>query len=931
MEESESTASRYRPITELNIVRSEVWTRLSEEQREAIQVVSKVLPFRTNEYVVRELIDWSRVPDDPIYQMTFVQRGMLSEESYARIRSLIARGASAEEVRDAANEIRRGLNPQPDGQLTHNVPHLDGRPLPGLQHKYRETVLFFPGQGQTCHAFCTYCFRWAQFVDLPDVRFQSWETENLVAYLKAHPEVTDLLITGGDPMIMKTSVLRRYVEPLLAPELGHVRHIRIGTKALAYWPQRFVTDSDADDLLRLFEEVEAAGRHLALMAHYSHPAELGPEIARRAVQRIRSSGAEIRLQAPVLRRINDDPAAWASLWRTAVGLGMFPYYMFVERDTGPRQYFEVPLVRTHEIFRQAYNQISGLSRTVRGPVMSAAPGKVRVLGTTEIAGQACFVLDFLQARNPELVRRPFFAKLDPEATWLDELEPAFEGDRYFFDEARKAGLAQPSKPRREPAPAVLQTIGRKGPHRKAAEDRSSRLTVVKVGGSLLESREDLQKVAASIVERRSNGGSLLMVGSALKGVTDQLELAAIQALDPGLRNGHLSKTLAGLRQRHLDLAGALADDGATLRRVHDTLDNVESLVGAIREAGELPDSAYARLLSSGERLSVILLAAAVQAAGQKAQPIDSEEAGLRAEGPFRSGVCDLRGSAPGLRRLRQQLRDRILVLTGFYGIADDGSVILFGRGGTDNTACAVAAGLEADRLELWKDVPGFMSADPQQIRGARVIDEISFDEVAQMGAYGSRIVNHGSLEPLRGRSTEIFISSVQGVGSTSGTLLVESLQRDAPRVVALVSRNGYSELHLDCGPEDGVRKLGGRVLNTLVDARIRIGAFDADQGSVRFLVADTDVEPVRRVLGELIDGRPVEVRHSPPLIGAVGDGVAMDEEIRSRMLACLTEAGVRSDLVARPSGRSGLSFTVHADDLVPALSGLHESFFASME
>jgi KamA family protein len=833
----------------LNIARNDIWKHLAAEEREGIEVVSRVLPFRTNEYVVRELIDWSRVPEDPLYQMTFVQRGMLSEQNYTRMRDLLTRGASEEEVRGAANDIRRSLNPQPDGQLTHNVPYLDGKPLPGLQHKYRETVLFFPGQGQTCHAFCTYCFRWAQFVDLPDVRFHTLETDNLVAYLKAHPEVTDLLVTGGDPMIMKTSVLRRYIEPVLTEELPHLRNIRIGTKALAYWPQRFVTDPDADDLLRLFEEVVASGRHLALMAHYSHPAELGPEIARKAVQRVRGSGAEIRLQAPVLHRVNDNSDAWAELWRTAVTLGMFPYYMFIERDTGPRQYFEVPLVRTHEIFRQAYNQISGLARTVRGPLMSASPGKVRVLGVTDVFGEKCFVLDFLQARNPELVRRPFFARFDPEATWFDQLKPVFDGDREFFDHALKAVQAgEQADGAAHRAPAVITAHG----------GGASRLTVVKVGGSLLDGEAGLHRVASSVVKRRRGGEPLLIVGSALKGVTDLLDQAAAQALDPGLYNGHLGRTLESLRRRHLDMAAGISDGGSTRQRVADELGRIEALVGAIRDAGELPDSTYARLLSSGERLSVIILAAAIAAAGYKAQAVASEEVGLRASGPHRAGSCDIPASAPGLERLRSQLLGRIPVLTGFYGLGADG-VVLFGRGGSDNTACAVAAGLNADCLELWKDVPGFMSADPRAVRGARVIDQISFNEVAQMGAYGSCVVNHGCLEPLRGSAIRIFIASIGEAGP--GTLLLETIRRDSTRVVALASRRG----------ENG----------------------------------------------------------SPALVGAVGDGVAHDSGIRSRMLACLAESGVRSDLVAHPSGSSGLSCSVHPDDVFLALSGLHERFIAS--
>jgi L-lysine 2,3-aminomutase len=396
-------------------------------------VVSTVLPFKTNEYVMRELIDWERVPDDPMFQLTFVQRGMLSSEDFARMEGLLAAGADKAAIKRAADQIRRRLNPHPAGQVTHNVPTLEGRRLDGLQHKYRETVLFFPSQGQTCHAYCTFCFRWAQFVGLDDLKFESKETDDLCAYLKARPEVTDVLITGGDPMVMNADALRRYVEPLLSPEFEHVQSIRIGTKSVAYWPHRYVTDKDADDVLRLFDDVVAAGKHLAIMGHYNHPAELRTDTAEQAVRRIRQTGANVRMQSPLIRRINDDPNAWVELWQRGVKLGAIPYYMFVERDTGPKGYFEVPLERAWRIFGEAYQQVSGLARTVRGPSMSAFPGKVALVGVADIRGEKVFCLEFLQARNPDWVRRPFFAKYDPEATWLTDLRPAFGQSHFFFE------------------------------------------------------------------------------------------------------------------------------------------------------------------------------------------------------------------------------------------------------------------------------------------------------------------------------------------------------------------------------------------------------------------------------------------------------------------------------------------------------------------
>ncbi|WP_406638754.1 KamA family radical SAM protein [Amycolatopsis sp. WGS_07] len=406
---------------------------LPPAERLAVRAVAEVLPFRTNNYVVDELIDWSSAPDDPIYRLMFPQKDMLPEEDVAHIADLLRRDAPQHEVQQAVHRVRMRLNPHPAGQMQLNRPVLDGNVLEGLQHKYRETVLFFPRQGQTCHAYCSYCFRWPQFVGEPGLRIAADDggAEELVDYLLAHPEVTNVLITGGDAMIMSATVLRRYVEPLLA--LDQIESIRVGTKALAFWPRKFVTDPDAADLLALFEQVVRSGRNLALMAHFSHLRELETPIVEQAISRIRSTGAVIRTQAPLIRSINDSREVWEAMWRRQVRLGMVPYYMFVERDTGPADYFAVPLARGYEIFRGAYAAVSGLARTVRGPSMSTTAGKVCVDGVVEVAGRKVFALHLIQARNPDLVGRPFFAEYDPAAVWLSDLKPAFS-DRFPLEE-----------------------------------------------------------------------------------------------------------------------------------------------------------------------------------------------------------------------------------------------------------------------------------------------------------------------------------------------------------------------------------------------------------------------------------------------------------------------------------------------------------------
>jgi L-lysine 2,3-aminomutase len=437
-----AASERYEAIVPTNVARHPLWLRLEPEARRAIEVVSQVLPFKANSYVVDHLIDWDRVPDDPIFQLTFPQPGMLDPEAFAAVDRALRAGDPVA-LRAVVDAIRADLNPHPAGQATLNVPHIDGQPLPGAQHKYAETLLFFPAAGQTCHAYCTFCFRWPQFVGPEESRFRAKDHEQLVEYLAAHTEITDLLLTGGDPMVMRTGVVARYLQPVLDdPRLDHVQTIRIGTKALAYWPQRFVSDPDADELMRLFERVVATGRTLAVQAHVSHPVEFSTPVAQEAIRRIRSTGAMIRLQGPCIRHVNDDAETWRDLWTTGVRLGCVPYYMFVERDTGAKRYFELPLARCFSIYRDAYSRVSGLARTVRGPSMSATPGKVHILGTSEVEGEEVFVLQYLQCRRPELVRRPFFARFDAHATWFDQLRPAREADRPFFPSDWPSGGVQ---------------------------------------------------------------------------------------------------------------------------------------------------------------------------------------------------------------------------------------------------------------------------------------------------------------------------------------------------------------------------------------------------------------------------------------------------------------------------------------------------------
>ncbi|MGE4586258.1 MAG: KamA family radical SAM protein [Mangrovibacterium sp.] len=422
---------KYRAYTLANFREIPQLSRLSEEQKFIIEVVGTVLPFKVSNYVAAELIDWNHFEQDPFFILNFPQKGMLSGERFDRIARLLKNGATKPVIKKATDEIRLQLNPNPAGQES-NVPVMNGNRLTGIQHKYQETVLFFPTQGQTCHAYCTFCFRWPQF-SLNSFKFAMKEAGLLVEYLRQHTEITDILFTGGDPAVMPTKYFEHYFNTILDAGLDHIKTIRIGTKALTYWPFRFTTDEDATDLLNLFRKTAQQGISISLMAHFNHPRALETPQAQEAIRVLQQVGVQIRAQSPLLRHINDDPAIWARMWRREVDLGIIPYYMFVARNTGAQDYFAIPLEKAWQIYQQAIQQVSGICRTVRGPSMSCAPGKIQIMGTQKIKGERVFVLNFLQGRNPDWVGRPFFARYNPQAIWLDDLEPAFNEESFFFE------------------------------------------------------------------------------------------------------------------------------------------------------------------------------------------------------------------------------------------------------------------------------------------------------------------------------------------------------------------------------------------------------------------------------------------------------------------------------------------------------------------
>lgn len=333
--------------------------------------------FRANDYYT-SLIDWDD-PDDPIRRLI-----VPSGEELTGSGSL-----------DASNEAAN-------------------TPLPGLQHKYDDTALLLVTD--QCGGFCRYCFRKRLF--LPGSRETHRDCDHALGYIAAHPEITDVLLTGGDPLTLDTRRLREIIGRLLT--LPHVRTVRIGSKMPAFDPFRITDDPS---LATLVADVVEQGRSFYLMTHFDHPRELTSE-AVAAVATLRRAGAACLNQCPVSAGINDDPQVLAELFAACTDAGCPQYYVFQCRPTLGTGHFAVPLVRTADIVERARARVSGLSRRAR-LCLSHESGKIEVTGVDE---------DWIYARFHRAKRacdagRFLVYHRDDAACWLDELVPAEPGAR----------------------------------------------------------------------------------------------------------------------------------------------------------------------------------------------------------------------------------------------------------------------------------------------------------------------------------------------------------------------------------------------------------------------------------------------------------------------------------------------------------------------
>jgi len=347
--------------------------QLSYKEVRRLESVVDFFPFLSNTYYLG-LINW-RDRNDPIRRLVI---------------------PSTEELDDSDWGM---ADPSREGDYTV---------ASGLQHKYNDTALMLVSG--LCGSLCRYCFRKRLFME-------DKEREVLVGYdpaidyIRDHKEINNVLLTGGDPLRMKTSKLRGIVSQLR--RIKHVGVIRIGSKMVAYNPFRITEDPE---LPALIEEFSTPDRRMYFMLHFSHPNEITPQ-AVKAVNTLLKSGAVLCNQTPMIHGINDNPAVLAELFNRLSSIGVAPYYVFITRPAVGNKPYAVPITRAYEIFQDARRNLSGVAKRA-ALVMSHSSGKIEVCGMDNDS----IYLRYHRAADSSETGNMMVARRDEYAYWFDDLK-----------------------------------------------------------------------------------------------------------------------------------------------------------------------------------------------------------------------------------------------------------------------------------------------------------------------------------------------------------------------------------------------------------------------------------------------------------------------------------------------------------------------------
>ncbi len=448
------------------------------------------------------------------------------------------------------------------------------------------------------------------------------------------------------------------------------------------------------------------------------------------------------------------------------------------------------------------------------------------------------------------------------------------------------------------------------------------ITVMKFGGTSVGSAEALHRVA-NIVS--GTDGEKVVVVSAMSGITNFL----VGVVDNTLEDP--DSIVEQFANKHLMTAAQLFDD-ETLAEFRTEFD---SRLATFREAivGDRDDPFYRdNVVSQGERFSSLLLAYLLRSMGHKSVAICSEEAGIVACGHPMSGSADLLKTASGMTmKVKPLLAMGIIpIITGFYGANSDGKPLTFGRGGSDYSAAVVANAIDADMLEIWTDVDGFMSADPRIIPNAIKIDEMNFGEAAELAYFGAKVLHPRTIEPVRLKHIPLKVRN-SFKPEEPGTLIHHLRKCKNELLRSVAAKTDLSIITISSAEIAYRPAMVARIIEKIAEIDVIIYSISTSLSTVAFLVHNNDVKQTLRQLNGLSGGdiERIDVKNDVSLICAVGDNLLDKCGVSGDIFSAVKEAEANVEMISEGASDVSLNFVVPMSKVIDVVKLLHDRYIGA--
>jgi aspartate kinase len=453
------------------------------------------------------------------------------------------------------------------------------------------------------------------------------------------------------------------------------------------------------------------------------------------------------------------------------------------------------------------------------------------------------------------------------------------------------------------------------------------MKVMKFGGSTFKTPERLERVVEIV---RKDAGKNVIVVSALHGQTNEIReyISKIRT-----DKEEIDSFIGHLRKRHVAFAKNIISDKKILKNVLETLDKLilklERLLFGVAYTEELTPRTTDLILSSAERMSAYIMEGVLLNNNIKAKAYEADRIGILTDGVFCNATADLKNTEKNLRKIiiPDMKAGLVPVITGFFGCDSEGRTTTFGKNGSDYSAAVIANALNASVLELWKDVDGFMSADPMIVNNAYTIMQLSYDEAAELAHFGIGLLHPRTVEPARMKIIPIEIKNIQRPNN-KGTMIVKKGTVAPDIIKSVVYSTELAELKLsaiDAGHRPGVLAYVSNLLN---DTNINIYSIITSQTCLSLLIYKNELQRCMKVLDTLPDGAIKQVNHKSDiaLVCVVGEGAAQSTGLASKIFTAVGKVGVNINLISTGASHVASHFIIQKNDLNKTISAIHETF-----